>query len=997
MPDSRVRRAVRTLLGVAALLAASAAPLAGAAELRIETCQCLLRAGDRLDVRLVVDNPGPNTAAMLIALHTPNDEWSFFTAVGLGAAPKWLPLPAQLPRTEVALLDFPLTADSLPFGHFPLVGPFRYELVALLYDAVTGAPLAPLAAGFFDFEPAPPAPSPSGPGTLHLFAHQHNELAWLEREDVYLPLGAQFVRDAIAQADRDPGYRFVVDQMPVLERFRADFPELAPRLRELFAEGVAEPSGGFLVESDLNLLSGESLARQAIYGQRHLESVWGRRASGAWQLDAFGHPHQMPQIARKAGMETYTLARGAGDPAALGGSEFHWESPDGSRVLVHAMPHFYQIAREVGATPDASQELNELWALLAPAASTANLLGPVGADVGEHVFNAFVPEAIAAWNAQQQPGVAARMSTPSEFFAEVLASGAPLAVATGELQSDADGTRVFPGAYAARIEIKKTNARLEQTLLDVEKLATWASLEGRAYPEALLEAQGVALALNQTHDYLPGTGVDEIYEDPDDEIDDLGDRFAAIDAALTAEQEAVLADLAGRIDTARPDAARRAALVVFNTQAWQRRDLARVTLADPAAALGRLVDATGAEVPHQILAGEGGALEIAFVADVPPMGWATYWLVPGEPAQSPVEAAAPLAARALALGGFTVDVAADATVTQIRRTATGEPLLAPGARAGDVGWSDEVFGNAYEYDEVGLNEAWISNGAQIAYVLEGPVMTRVFALGNVPWASVALRELRFVPALERIEFETTLYWADANRNVRVRFPFAAPAGAARTEGVPYGYAERPDGDFPALGWSDVGSDARGVALLQRGLFGHRLTGSAGARVLDVTLLRSLDRAVFGERPSVAMLEHGVHRAAYALVPRAASWRAAQAPRRAAEWSAPLLVRESAIHAAPLPPQRSHLALDAGSSAIVTVMQRRGRALFVRLYETEGASASHELHFPTLTASAITETNLLGDPLAGLGAGSRATVDTAPQEIVTIRLGGVTSLPVAPAP
>jgi alpha-mannosidase len=1000
-PASRsiLRRAGRAAMLAIAMVAACVAP-ARAAELRIDACQCLAVPGEPLDVRLFVDNPGEHQAAMLLALHTPDDEWRFYSPAGLIPAPAWLPIPARMPLIEVPLLDLTLEPDSLPFGHHPLVGPFRFELVALLFDAVTFELLAPVAANWFEFLPAPPAPPPAGPGTLHLVVHQHNELAWLEREDVYLPLGAAFVRDAIAQADRDPRHRFVVDQMPVLERFRADFPALVPRLRALLDAGAAEVSGGHLVESDLNLLSGESIARQAIYGQRYLESQWGRRARGAWHLDAFGHPHQMPQLTKKAGMDTYTFARGVADLGALGGSEFHWESPDGSRVLAHYMPHFYQLGREIGAEPETNQELNEVFALLAPEAATPNLLAPVGADVGEHVFNDFVPEAIDAWNALQAPGVLARISTPSEFFADVEASGVPLAVAAGvEFQNDPDGSRVFPGVDAARIEIKKTNARLEQQLLDVEKLATLAWLDGRPYPEAELEAQGIALALNQTHDYLPGSGVDEIYEDADAEIDDLGDRFAAVAAALDAEQSAALDHLRARIDTTRTDVAPRTAIVVFNTMAWPRDDLVRIALADPAAVLpARLVDARGAEIPYQILAAEGGAQEIAFVAAVPATGWATYWLVPGIPSRVPGETGAVLTARSVALGGFSVDVDAGAFVNQIRRAASGTPLLAAGGvRAGDVGWFEEKFGNAYEIDPLETGAFWTSSFPQTAYVLEGPVLTRLLAVGRLANASLVVREVRLVPALERIEFATTLYWADANRNVRVRFPFAATPGAVRTEGVPYGHFERPDGDFPALGWFDLGSDARGISVLNRGLFGHRLASTPEARTLDVTLLRSLDRAVFGDRPSVAMLEHGIHRADYAIVPREGSWRDATVPRHAAAWSAPLIARETAIHVGALAPERAHLELEAGSDAVVTVFQRSGNALVVRLYETGGIDSTHALRFPTLSAASMTETDLLGDPVAALAAGSRAVLHAKPEEIVTIRLDGIANLPDPPAP
>ena len=92
-----------------------------------------------------------------------------------------------------------------------------------------------------------------------------------------------------------------------------------------------------------------------------------------------------------------------------------------------------------------------------------------------------------------------------------------------EFQTDGepDDPRIFPASYASHIEVKQANERLESLLLDTEKLATIAWIEGATYPADELDAQGKNVARNQTHDYLPGTGVDSIYADADASPDEI--------------------------------------------------------------------------------------------------------------------------------------------------------------------------------------------------------------------------------------------------------------------------------------------------------------------------------------------------------------------------------------------------------------------------------------------------------------------------------------------
>ena len=982
-----------------------------AQSVQIDACACLLEPGDSAVVLVDASHDEPEELELVVAMRIPSGAIFFFTPEGITTTPTALTdVPAGPAPDPHEILNFELAEDSLPFGTYPIVPPFRYDFLAFLRHPLTHEQIGDLSVSFFDFKPREPAGFPTEPGTLYVVPHHHNEIAWLEREEVYLARGADFIRDAVLEAQQSFDFRFIIDQQPVLEAFSAQYPDLVPDLQALIDNGRCELAGGFFVESDLNLLSGESIVRQVILGQEYLERTWGRRSRLAWNVDTFGHPHQMPQICSKAGMDIYPFSRGVADLESLGDPWFWWESPDGSRVQAHYLPLSYTIGRGVGAAPETDLELNELFSRLQVFSSSPVALAPAGADVGEQLLQPHIPEAVEHWNLQQIPGVEARIAVPGDFYDAVDPSTITTTVTDTEFQNNDQGFPIFPGAYATRVGIKQTNAELEQLLLDAEILSTLASLHGFPFPDDDLRAQAEAIAINQTHDYLPGTGVDAIYEDDDDLVNDLGDRAEAVRLALDQALADAGAYVSGRIDTGLGspgpgcDPATTEALVVFNSMAWERESIVRAGIAEFGITFPmRLVDSSGVELPYQIIAlndASGGRIE--FLARVPSMGWETYRMLPEDPSVSPFETVTIFAdPTSIAMRDFSAGFDASGYLRSLRSSYTGQELI-DGAGpdsydnlGGLIWWADEILGNAYEYGPPDNPDSLLSR-AQILYRLEGPVMTRLIAVSDLGFFSTVVREVRAVPETNRLDFITHLYWFDTNKNVYVRFPMPAVAGAEITQGVPYGFMTRGQGDNPVLRWADYGTDAGGVTVVNRGLFGHRHSMEPGeAELLDITLLRSLDRSVFGTYPSTRMKEHGVHRFEYGLIPRETTWQHGRTARRAWDFTAPLRVFPAACHAGELPPRQSYLGLSPGSNAVVPVLRREGADLVLRMYETAGERQVHSIDFPRVYAGAIRETNLLGDVIRERGSGVSVSVTTEPQEIKTLRLENITVLQPAP--
>ncbi|MEJ2548916.1 MAG: hypothetical protein P8125_14070, partial [Gemmatimonadota bacterium] len=118
-------------------------------------------------------------------------------------------------------------------------------------------------------------------------------------------------------------------------------PRLADSVRTAVRAGAWSPVGGWWTRGDPGSLSGESLIRQGLYGQRAFERVLGRRPTVAW-LDAGSRlPSTLPQILGGSGLTSLIRVgseaeRGESIPGTQATpSALYWEGNDGTRIQVY--------------------------------------------------------------------------------------------------------------------------------------------------------------------------------------------------------------------------------------------------------------------------------------------------------------------------------------------------------------------------------------------------------------------------------------------------------------------------------------------------------------------------------------------------------------------------------------------------------------------------------------------------------------------------------------
>lgn len=134
-----------------------------------------------------------------------------------------------------------------------------------------------------------------------------------------------------------PDFKFMSSQAQLYEYFlREAPPELCEELRQRIREGRWEVEGAMWVEADCNLISGESMVRQMLYGKRYFKEQFGVDCRVLWLPDVFGYSASMPQILQKSGVDTFVTSKISwNDTDMMPHDTFSWKGIDGSEVFTY--------------------------------------------------------------------------------------------------------------------------------------------------------------------------------------------------------------------------------------------------------------------------------------------------------------------------------------------------------------------------------------------------------------------------------------------------------------------------------------------------------------------------------------------------------------------------------------------------------------------------------------------------------------------------------------
>lgn len=766
---------------------------------------------------------------------------------------------------------------------------------------------------------------------LHMIGNAHIDPVWLwQWQEGFHEVKASF-RSALDRMNEDTQFRFVSSSAAFYDWVEKSDPAMFEEIKARVKEGRWRVVGGWWIQPDCNIPSGESFVRQALYGQRYFREKFGVLATTGYNVDSFGHNAMLPQILRKAGLRYYVFLRPMPHEKGLPNRLFWWESDDGSRVLAFRIPYEYlSWGKEVDAHVQRCAD-----ELKAPFDEGMCFYG-----VGNHGGGPTRENIASIHRLNADPAAPTlRFSDTDTFFESVLARELPIPVVHDELQHHASG------CYAAHSGIKRWNREAEHRLIAAEKFAAVAAcVTGQPYPGAALAHAWKGVLFNQFHDIMAGTSLEIAY---DDARHLHGEAMATADRALNYAAQA----LAWNIDI--PDEAGAQPLVVFNPHAWQSRVNVECQVRGLPAQYA-LRDDQGRTIPVQEVqswATAGGQKRLSFIADLPPLGYRTYRIVPASappPAESALRASdTTLENRRLRL---IIDPTTGCIASLYDKIAGIEVFQDQAARPVVIDdpsdtWSHNVF---RFQDMIGTFTL-----QRVALVESGPVRA-VLRVTSTYERSTLVQDFTMYSDLDQIDVHVTVDWREQQKMLKLRFTVNQIFMRATYE-IPYGHIQRENtGDEePGQRWLDLSGTVRatgtqyGLSLLNDGKYSF----DVNVRDIGLTVLRSPIYAHhIPAQPQAGQsyrhIDQGEQRFTYSLLPHAGGWESAGTVQRAAELNQRPVVLLATFHAGPLP-QSAGYAHSTPDNVLISVVKQAedGGDLIVRAYETAKIATDATIHLP----------------------------------------------------
>ena len=125
--------------------------------------------------------------------------------------------------------------------------------------------------------------------------------------------------------------------MPQHYQFMKDYyPDIFKRIKAAVKKGQWELQGGMWVEADCNLISGESMVRQLLYGKIFFKEEFEVDVNNLWLPDVFGYSAALPQILKLAEIDYFLTQKISWNQFnEFPFQTFNWRGIDGTEILTH--------------------------------------------------------------------------------------------------------------------------------------------------------------------------------------------------------------------------------------------------------------------------------------------------------------------------------------------------------------------------------------------------------------------------------------------------------------------------------------------------------------------------------------------------------------------------------------------------------------------------------------------------------------------------------------
>lgn len=389
---------------------------------------------------------------------------------------------------------------------------------------------------------------------LYVIPNAHIDPVWLWRWRDGYSEAHNTIQSAVDRLRENPDLTFVCSSSSLYEWIEESNPGLFEEVKSLVAEGRFEIVGGWFVESDTIIASGESLIQQAVYGKSYFRKKFDKNVEIAYSVDSFGQNSGLPKILAYSGFKYYVMHRPDRSEKKLP-NVFWWEANDGSRVLTLRTLPDYNTGGIV--------EKKRFFDRMALVAENGDRHQTFFMGVGNHGGGPTRQQI--EWIRELQCEYNIRFSTLQNYF-ETVEKEDNLPTVKGELTHNA------PGCYSVNSGIKRWISRCG---LELSKAETLLALDNEKPTEAdrrKIDSAWRNYLFNHFHDILPGSSIEAAYEDARDSLGGAAD----IACKIKIKQ---LHRMAKKVDTSN---FKEGGVFVFNPLPWKRKGIIEVdTFMDP--------------------------------------------------------------------------------------------------------------------------------------------------------------------------------------------------------------------------------------------------------------------------------------------------------------------------------------------------------------------------------------------------------------------------------
>ena len=379
----------------------------------------------------------------------------------------------------------------------------------------------------------------SSKATVSCIGHTHIDVAWLWTVRQTREKAERSFSTVLNLMRKYPEYKFMSSQPQLYQFVKEANPALYEEIKERVREGRWEVEGAMWLEADCNLISGESMVRQILYGKRFMKKEFDVDSRILWLPDVFGYSAALPQILKKSGVDRFFTTKIAwNEYNTMPHDTFMWRGIDGTEIFSSFTEAYVEMLEP--------KRIRDTWENYKDKSLTNETLVTFGYGDGGGGSTAEMMERHLRLK-KGLPGIPKTViKKAGDFFNDI----------EKDFTENTKRLRTMPkwdgelylemhrGTYTSMAKNKRNNRKSELAYQTAETLSVFDMLLfGGNYDSDTMHKNQVNILLNQFHDIIPGSSIKEVYDVTDKEYAIiLSDGRKIIDEKLLKIKENIKTD-----------------------------------------------------------------------------------------------------------------------------------------------------------------------------------------------------------------------------------------------------------------------------------------------------------------------------------------------------------------------------------------------------------------------------------------------------------------------